>query len=147
MAAFGFFTTALVVRGITIAIHHNVGPFHDVSMHGRHIHHLVWGILGLLLVAYSWLSQIGTGETGDSAWMSRFTSMLYGCAAALTLDEFALWLNLKDVYWERQGHESYEALAVFGGILAVGVLGQPFFRGIGREIVGLFTAGGTRAKR
>jgi hypothetical protein len=55
LASFGFFTTALVVRAITIAIHHDIGPFHDVSMKGRHIHHLVWGILLLLLVGYAWL--------------------------------------------------------------------------------------------
>jgi hypothetical protein len=88
----------------------------------------------LLLVGYSWLGQVGTGSEGDSRWMSRFTAMLFGVGAALTLDEFALWLNLQDVYWQRQGRESYEALAVFGGLLAVGWLGGPFFRGIGREI-------------
>jgi hypothetical protein len=134
LASVGFFTTAAVVRGITLAIHHDIGPFHDVSLHGRHIHHLVWGILLLLFVGYLWLSELGTGSTGYSLWTGRFTSMLYGVAAALTLDEFALWLNLKDVYWEREGHESYEALALFGGLLAVGLLGGPFFRGIGREV-------------
>ena len=29
--------------------------------------------------------------------------MLFGIGTGLTLDEFALWLNLKDVYWEKQG--------------------------------------------
>jgi hypothetical protein len=130
LASVGFFTTALIVRGITIAIHHDVGPFHDVSYHGHHIHHLVWGILLLLLVGYSWLNEFGTGAAGLSRWTSRLTSMLYGVAAALTLDEFALWLNLKDVYWQREGHESYEAMALFGGLLAIGVLGAPFFRGL-----------------
>ena len=57
-------------------------------------------------------------------------SMTYGVAAALTLDEFALWLNLRDVYWEREGRESFEALALFGALLAVGLLGKPFFHGI-----------------
>jgi hypothetical protein len=60
--------------------------------------------------------------------------MLYGVAAALTLDEFALWLNLQDVYWERQGRESLEAMGLFGGLLAIGVFGGPFFRGIVTEI-------------
>jgi hypothetical protein len=140
LASVGFFTTAALVRGITVAIHHDIGPFHDVSLHGRHIHHLVWGILLLLLVGYGWLNEFGTGAAGYSLWPGRFTSMLYGVAAALTLDEFALWLNLRDVYWEREGHESYEALALFGGLLAVGVLGGPFFRGIGKEVSGRFTA-------
>ena len=115
LASVGFFTAALVIRGLTLAIHHNVGPFHDVSMHGRHIHHLVWGILLLLFVGYCWLLEIGTGRVPSPAWTGRLTSMLYGIAAALTLDEFALWLNLRDVYWQREGRESVEAMAVFAG--------------------------------
>ena len=59
--------------------------------------------------------------------------MLYGIAAALTLDEFALWLNLRDVYWEREGRESIEAMAVFGGLLGLGVFGRSFFHGIVKE--------------
>jgi hypothetical protein len=59
--------------------------------------------------------------------------MIYGVGAALTLDEFALWLNLQDVYWERQGRESFEALAVFAGALCIGIFGHPFFRGVGQE--------------
>lgn len=134
LASVGFFVAVIVVRGITIAIHNDVGPFHNVSMHGRHIHHLVWGILLLLLVGYSWLLEIGTGSQSSWRWAGRATSMLYGVAAALTLDEFALWLNLSDVYWQRQGRESYEAMAFFGGLLCVGIFGAPFLRGIGREI-------------
>ena len=59
-------------------------------------------------------------------WIGRATSMLYRFAAALTLDEFALWLNLEDVYWKREGRESYEAMALFGCLLAVGLLGKQF---------------------
>ncbi len=135
LASVGFFIAVAVVRGLTIAIHNNIGPFHNVSMRGRHIHHLVWGILLLLLVGYSWLLEIGTGSSTSWRWAGRLTSMLYGVAAALTLDEFALWLNLSDVYWERQGRESYEALAFFGGVLAIGVFGVPFFKGIGHELL------------
>ncbi|HEX4165510.1 MAG TPA: hypothetical protein VHZ55_08540 [Bryobacteraceae bacterium] len=134
LASIGFFVAVAVVRGITIAIHNDIGPFHNVSMHGRHIHHLVWGILLLLLVGYSWLVEVGTGSTGSNQLLGRITSMLYGVAAALTLDEFALWLNLSDVYWERQGRESYEALALFGGVLAIGIFGQPFFSAAVREL-------------
>jgi hypothetical protein len=134
LASVGFFTAVLVVRGITIAIHNDVGPFHNITMHGRHIHHLVWGILLLLLVGYAWLLQIGTGSQSSWCWAGRLTSMLYGVGAALTLDEFALWLNLSDVYWQRQGRESYEAMGLFGGLLAVGIFGKPFFAGIVREL-------------
>jgi hypothetical protein len=130
LASVGFFTAVLVVRALTLAIHYDIGPFHDVSLRGRHIHHLVWGILLLLLSGYGWLLEVGTGGAGSNLWVGRLMSMIYGVAAALTLDEFALWLNLSDVYWERQGRESFEAMALFGGVLAIGLLGQPFFRGI-----------------
>jgi hypothetical protein len=135
IASVGFFTAVTVVRGITLAIRNDIGPFHNITMHGRHIHHLVWGILLLLLVGYAWLLQIGTGASTSWRWTGRLTSMLYGVAAALTLDEFALWLNLSDVYWQRQGRESYEAMALFGGVLGIGIFGGPFFRGIGQELV------------
>lgn len=134
LASFGFFTAVLVVRGITIAIHNEVGPFHNLSMGGRHIHHMVWGILLLLLVGYLWLLQIGTGADSSARVVGRITSLLYGVAAALILDEFALWLNLSDVYWQRQGRESYEAMALFGAILALGIFGKPFFSAVGREL-------------
>ncbi len=135
LASVGFFTAVAVIRGITIAIHNDIGPFHNVEMHGRHIHHFFWGILLLLLVGYTWLVEVGTGSATSSRWIGRLTSMLYGVAAALILDEFALWLNLSDVYWQRQGRESYEAMAFFGGILAIGVFGGPFFKGIARELL------------
>jgi hypothetical protein len=134
LASVGFFIAVMVIRGITIAIHNDIGPFHNVSMHGRHIHHLVWGILGLLLVGYMWLLEIGTGSGTSLRWAGRFTSLLFGVAAALTLDEFALWLNLSDVYWQRQGRESYEAMGLFGGLLGIGIFGAPFLKGILREI-------------
>src|ERR1700735_3109681 len=140
----GFFPTALVVRALTIAIRHDIGPFHDVSMRGRHIHHLVWGILLLLLVGYLWRIEVGTGAVSSNQWTGRLTSMLFGVAAALTLDEFALWLNLRDVYWQREGRESFEALALFGGVLAIGIFGRAFWRGIGAELGRVFRAGAQR---
>lgn len=137
LGSLGFFVTALVVRGITLAIHYNIGPFHDVSMHGRHIHHMVWGILLLLIVGYCWLVEIGTGSIDSWPLAGRLTATLYGVAAALILDEFALWLNLSDVYWQREGRESYEALALFGSLLAVGLFGGPLFRGLIHDVAQL----------
>jgi hypothetical protein len=53
--------------------------------------------------------------------------------AALTLDEFALWLNLEpDAYWSREGRLSIDAVILFGSVLAVGAWGAPFFRGLHR---------------
>jgi hypothetical protein len=65
-----------------------------------HIHHLVWGILILLLVGYGWLLDLGRSHSPLSIFFSRLMSVSYGVGAALTLDEFALWLNLEpDAYW------------------------------------------------
>ena len=128
LASIGFFTAVAVVRGLTLAIHHHWGPFLDISVRGRHIHHLVWGILLLLLTGYSFVAGAGSGDGRLSRWTARLMAMLYGVAAALTLDEFALWLNLRDVYWEREGRESFEALGLFGALLSIGVFGRRFFK-------------------
>ena len=133
LASLGFFFTFAIVRGITAMIRAGVGPFHNVSAGGTHIHHLVWGILLLLVVGYVWLSEIGVG----SSWIASLTAIAFGVGAALTLDEFALWLNLQDVYWERQGRESIDAVLIFGSLLSVGVWGGPFLREAAKELLRL----------
>jgi hypothetical protein len=55
------------------------------------------------------------------------------------LDEFALWLNLSDVYWQREGRESYEAMALFGSLLGVGLFGHPLWKGLVREVARRFS--------
>ena len=133
LSSAGFFLTFAIVRGITHAIRAGVGPFHDVVRGGLHIHHLVWGVLLLLLVGYLWLAQVGTAGSG---WASRLPSLAYGVAAALTLDEFAIWLFLDpNVYWERQGRDSVDAVVLFGALLTVGLWGGPFLRGVYRELM------------
>lgn len=132
LASLGFFGGFGVARAITHAILHRVGPFHNLSVGGRHLHHLVFGIGGLLGVGYAWLVLLGVSPTSRRA--SRATAISYGVASALTLDEFALWLNLQDVYWARQGKQSIDAVAVFGGILSIGIWGAPFFLGVAREV-------------
>jgi hypothetical protein len=131
LSSVAFFLTFGVIRLITHMIRSNFGPFHNVTMsNGLHIHHLVWGILLLLVVAYVWLLEVGVG----SSWIASLTAVLFGIGAALTLDEFALILNLKDVYWETQGRVSIDAVVIFGALLSVGVWGWPFFR----DLAGLF---------
>jgi hypothetical protein len=139
VASLGFFFTFGAVRTLTFAIHHNIGPFHDVQMGGRHIHHLVWGILLLLLVGYGWLMDVGTGTGSSSIMMSRTMSVLYGAGAALTLDEFALWLNLRDVYWAQEGRASVDAAIMFGTFLVSGLLGRKFLIALANEVRKLFT--------
>lgn len=133
LASVGFLITFAIVRGITAMIRAGVGPIHNVSAAGLHIHHLVWGILLLLLVGYVWLSEFGVG----SGWVASLTAIAFGVGAALTLDEFALWLNLQDVYWERQGRESIDAVVLFASLLSVGIWGGPFLKGLAQEVLRL----------
>jgi len=56
---------------------------------------------------------------------------VFGAGAALTLDEFALWLHLEDVYWQREGRESVRAVLMFGALLSIGLWGRPFFHALG----------------
>ena len=118
-----FFVTFAAVRGITHAIRAERGPFKNITPGGRHIHHMTFGITGLITVGYLWLLEIGTNEQRRA---SLVTSAVYGSGAALTLDEFALWLNLEDDYWNKQGRESIDAVALFGSLLVLSVLGKGF---------------------
>ena len=130
LASLGFFAGFGAARAITHAILHQVGPFRNLAIGGRHLHHMVFGIGGLLGVGYLWLGLFRP----NSKSMSQATAVGYGVASALTLDEFALWLNLQDVYWAKQGRQSVDAVAIFGGLLSIGIWGGPFFVSIGREL-------------
>ena len=133
IASVAFLLTFVGVRLLVRAVVHenDEGPFQWVVVHGRHIHHLVWGILILLLVGYGWLMDLGRAHTPLAIFLSRLMSVSYGVGAALTLDEFALWLNLApDAYWSSAGRLSIDAVILFGSMLAVGAWGAPFFRGL-----------------
>lgn len=127
VASVSFFLTFAGVRAVVYAVLHQIPPFHFVQMGGRHIHHLVFGILILLLVGYGWLCEIGSGSSAWSILVSRLMAILYGVGAALTLDEFALWLNLRDVYWSREGRSSFDAIILFGALLAASAWGAPLW--------------------
>jgi hypothetical protein len=130
IASVAFLVTFAGVRLLVTMIVHGIGPFHWVTVRGRHIHHLVWGILILLLVGYGWLLDLGRAHSPLSIFLSRLMAVSYGVGAALTLDEFALWLDLDpNAYWNREGRASIDAVVIFGGLLAVGMWGAPFFRG------------------
>ena len=127
IASVSFFLTFAIVRGMVLCIVHHIPPFHYVIMDGRHIHHLVFGIFILLFVGYGWLCEFGNGSDSSSVLASSLMSLLYGLGAALTLDEFALWLNLKDVYFVREGRSSFDAIILFGSLLAISTWGAPLF--------------------
>lgn len=129
LASVSFFITFLAVRLLVASITHHIGPFSYVEMGGRHIHHLVWGILLLLVSGYANLTEVGLGDSPLSILVGRALALSYGIGAALTLDEFALWLNLDAMaYWSKEGRESIDAVVLFGSLLAIGTWGAPLFR-------------------
>jgi TctA family transporter len=85
---------------------------------GLHLHHLVWGIVLLLLTGF-----LGFVTNARSPW-EEILAGLFGVGAGLTLDEFALWIHLRDVYWSEEGRSSFDAVvvaAVLGGLIVVGL--------------------------
>jgi hypothetical protein len=88
---------------------------------GTHVHHLVWGILLLLSMGY-----IGISTDLESPWF-EFVAIAFGIGMGLTMDEFALWLNLQDVYWTAKGRQSIDAVVVTTGLLVVALVGFEFW--------------------
>ncbi len=116
------------VRAITYSIRTGRGPFGNLSVGGEHLHHYLWGI--------ALLAGVGAvAVRGSEAQRSHpAVSVSYGVGMALIVDEFALLLDLKDVYWARQGRISVD-LGV-GGIAAVGsyFAALPLARALRREL-------------
>ncbi len=141
IASVSFLITFAGVRLLVHRIVNHQGHMQWVVVRGVHIHHLVWGILILLLVGYGWLLDLGWSNSPMSIFFGRLMAVSYGVGAALTLDEFALWLNLEpDVYWTHEGRLSIDAVVLFGALLAVGAWGAPFFSALqrmwgGRKVV------------
>jgi hypothetical protein len=88
---------------------------------GTHVHHLVWGILLLLAMGY-----IGIAVAPSSPWI-EIVAILFGIGMGLTLDEFALWLNLEDVYWSQKGRQSIDAVIVAACLLTISLIGLQFW--------------------
>jgi hypothetical protein len=90
----------------------------NVDVKGTHVHHLVWGILLLLTLGYASIAF----QPGDP-WR-EVLAVGFGIGMGLTLDEFALWLDLRDVYWLPEGRKSIDAViiaAAAGALLLLGV--------------------------
>jgi lysyl-tRNA synthetase class 2 len=91
---------------------------------GLHIHHLVWGILTIMLTGF-----LAFSFQPDSPWIEML-AVAFGIGCGLTLDEFALWLHLEDVYWSEEGRSSVDAVIIavlLGWMLVVGI--APFDSG------------------
>ena len=110
-----FTVTFGAVRGITYSIRAGRGPFGNLSVGGEHLHHYMWGI-GLV----SGVGGVAVhGE--DEQRRHPVVAVSYGAGLALIVDEFALLLDLKDVYWARQGRISVDL-----GIAGICVTGTYF---------------------
>lgn len=127
LAALGFVLTFLGVRVLVLFILFHKGPFGWVVLGGRHIHHLVWGIVLLLVSGYAMVAEIGTGVTPRSLFWGRLIAIVYGIGAALTLDEYTMWLDIKESTWTFSGRESIDAVVFFGALLALGAWGAPLW--------------------
>ena len=116
-----FVVTFLVTRAITHLIRAGRGPFRDTTVGGVHIHHQVYGIFLILCSG-----TVAIVYQPDSPWQ-EVVATLFGMGAALTLDEFALWLRLDDVYWGPEGRRSVDAVLVAVAIGLMMLLGlNPF---------------------
>jgi hypothetical protein len=124
-----FTATFSGVRGITHAIKDGKGPFGNLSMGGEHLHHYMWGI--------GMLAGVGAIAVRGTEGLRRHpgTALAYGAGLALVVDEFALLLDLKDVYWAKEGRVSVD-VAVGGSSLAGSYFAaQPLIRKVLRRRV------------
>jgi hypothetical protein len=124
----GFTGTFGLVRCLTYSIKSGKGPFHNLSVGGEHLHHYMWGI--------GMLAGVGAiavhGEDAQRKHPAVATS--YGAGLALIVDEFALLLDLKDVYWAKQGRVSVD-LGVGGVALAGSYFAAlPLLRALRRDM-------------
>ncbi|MFI6844418.1 hypothetical protein OG535_37835 [Kitasatospora sp. NBC_00085] len=102
-------------RAVTRLIRAGRGPFRNVEVGGTHVHHQVYGILAMLVAG-----AIEFSYRPDTPG-AQILAVLFGAGAALTVDEYALWLHLEDVYWAKEGRKSVDAafLAAAVGLLLV----------------------------
>ena len=112
-----FVGTMLGLRALTFGQQTHILPVPDVAGGGIHIHHFVWGIVILAVVGYCALM------TPDPSSNVRL-ALLFGIGTALVVDEFALWLTLRDVYFDPEGAWSLE----LAGAVALTLLGNVVWR-------------------
>ncbi|MEU6405863.1 hypothetical protein [Streptomyces sp. NPDC046985] len=132
-----FGTTFATVRVITHGIRDGWLPWGNVSAGGEHLHHYNFGIAALAGVGL-------IAVRGDERAAGHpAVAAAYGCGTALICDEFALLLDLQDVYWARQGRISVDVSLGVLSVLGAYLTAKPFWHEIGR-ITGRHVAGAAR---
>ena len=123
----GFLGSFAVVRISAWGIRDGWGPFRNVRIGGRHIHHFVPGIL----------LAFGSGTAAlltDDEELEQRLAMPMGVGIGLTFDEAALLLDLRDVYWTREGLLSVQLSLGATAILSIAILtGRMLRRGERRQ--------------
>jgi hypothetical protein len=85
---------------------------------GLHVHHLVFGIVLMLILGFALALR-------PESPLAEIAAAGFGIGAGLTLDEYALWLHLEDVYWAEEGRRSVDAVVIatlVGGLLLMGFI-------------------------
>jgi hypothetical protein len=117
----GFLGAFAVVRVSTWGIRDSWWPFGNVRVGGRHIHHFVPGIL--IAFASGTTALLIESET----WENRLAIPM-GAGMGLTFDEAALLLDLRDVYWTREGLLSVQLSLGATALLSIAILTQRMLR-------------------
>jgi hypothetical protein len=130
----GFVGSFAFIRMSTRMIRAEVSwwPGNIESESGLHVHHLVFGIVTMMVAG-----TMGFVAFGHSP-LTEISAFLFGIGAGLTIDEFALWVYLEDVYWAEEGRSSIDATVIAASLIGLIVLGaNPFeFSGGPEEIIG-----------
>jgi hypothetical protein len=92
-------------------------PGNIESDSGVHVHHLVFGIVTMM--AAGTLGFVSDGRTP----FTEICALLFGVGVGLTIDEYALWVHLEDVYWEKEGRSSIDATVIAAALMMLIVLG------------------------
>ena len=96
-------------------------PGSVVSEGGVHVHHLVFGIVTMMVAGTLSFAGFATSP------IYEICALFFGIGIGLTIDEFALWVHLDDVYWANEGRQSIDATVIAALALALVLLGvQPF---------------------
>ena len=96
-------------------------PGSVVSDGGVHLHHLVFGIVAMMIGGV-----LGFAALGHSPY-AEICAFVFGVGAGLTIDEFALWVYLDDVYWAEEGRSSIDATVIAAAGMLLLLLGfSPF---------------------
>ena len=111
LVAFAF--TFLAARSVALLTSTNRLPEIYFRLGGAHVHHLNYGIIILAGVGAYLLFAHPKDRRRTVA------AVIYGIGLGLTFDEFAMWLNLDDVYWRRASYDAVVVVATLLGLLTV----------------------------